>query len=54
MAFGLSPKHIQEYRLNDIVGDSFLVLAIEAATKLGWEISFLDDSGFGSHVLLHK
>lgn len=54
MAFGLSPKHIQEYRLRDIEGDSFLVLAIEAATKLGWEISLLDDSGFVADVLLHK
>jgi rhomboid protease GluP len=36
MAFGFSPKHVQDYNLDNLDKEHFIVLAIEAAYKLGW------------------
>ena len=46
MAFGLSPKYIHEFKLDDISKEHLLVLAWEASLQLGWDVSFLSDSGF--------
>lgn len=46
MAFGFSPKHVQEYELDDLNQEHFLVLAIEAATQLEWNVSFVSENGF--------
>lgn len=46
MAFGFSPKYIQEFPLKELDKEYFLALAIEAATELGWDISFVSESGF--------
>jgi len=46
MAFGFSPKSIQEYNLGDLDKEHFLVLAIEAARKIGWNVSFVSETGF--------
>ncbi|MBS1932668.1 MAG: rhomboid family intramembrane serine protease [Bacteroidetes bacterium] len=46
MAFGLSPKFIQDFALENLSNEQFLVLATEAAKKLEWDISQLSESGF--------
>jgi rhomboid protease GluP len=46
MAFGFSPKYIHEFKLDDISKEHLLVLAWEASLQLGWDVSFLSDSGF--------
>jgi rhomboid protease GluP len=46
MAFGFSPKHIQELQLDNLDKEHFLVLALEAANKLNWNVSFVSENGF--------
>lgn len=46
MAFGLTPKHIQDLPLDNLTTEQFLVLAIEAAKKLGWNINYSSETGF--------
>ena len=46
MAFGFSPKHVQEYNLDNFNKEHFLVCAIEAASELGWNVSFISETGF--------
>ncbi|MCL2131504.1 MAG: rhomboid family intramembrane serine protease [Lentimicrobiaceae bacterium] len=46
MAFGFSPKNIQKYNLDNLDKEHFLVLAIEAARKIGWNVSFVSETGF--------
>jgi rhomboid protease GluP len=46
MAFGFSPKHIQDYQLDNLDKKHFFVLAIEAAYKLDWNVSFVSETGF--------
>ncbi len=46
MAFGFSPKHIQEFILDNLSQEQFLVLAIEAVKKLGWNIGYTSETGF--------
>ncbi|MDR7129743.1 rhomboid protease GluP [Algoriphagus sp. 4150] len=46
MAFGFSPKYIQDYQLDNLNKEHFLVLAIEAAFKLDWDVSFVSETGF--------
>lgn len=46
MAFGFSPKHIQDFNLDGLEKEHFLVIAIEAASKLNWNVSFVSDTGF--------
>jgi rhomboid protease GluP len=46
MAFGFPAKHTEYLDLNGIDKDVFFVAALEAATRLGWNISFVSESGF--------
>jgi rhomboid protease GluP len=46
MAFGFSPKHVQDYQLDNLDKEHFLVFAIEAAFKLEWNVSFVSETGF--------
>jgi len=46
MAFGFSPKHVQDYQLDNLDKEHFLVFAIEAAFKLDWNVSFVSETGF--------
>lgn len=46
MAFGFSPKHVQDYQLDNLDREHFLVFAIEAAFKLDWNVSFVSETGF--------
>jgi rhomboid protease GluP len=46
MAFGFSPKNVQEYNLDNLDKEHFLVFAIEAASELDWNVSFISETGF--------
>jgi rhomboid protease GluP len=46
MAFGFSPKYIQEYKLDELSKEHFLVVAKEAAQQLKWDVSFVSETGF--------
>lgn len=46
MAFGFSPKHVQDYQLENLDKEHFLVFVIEAAFKLDWNVSFVSETGF--------
>lgn len=46
MAFGLSPKYIQDFSFDKLTIKQFLVIAIEAAKKLDWNISYTSETGF--------
>lgn len=46
MAFGFSPKYIQELPLNNLSPEAFFVIALEAAKKLDWNIGYTSEKGF--------
>jgi rhomboid protease GluP len=46
MAFGFSPKHTEEYTLDDLNKEHFLVMAREAASRLNWDVTFISENGF--------
>lgn len=46
MAFGFSPKYVQDLQLDNIDKEHFLVLAIEASSKLNWNVSLVSEIGF--------
>jgi rhomboid protease GluP len=46
MAFGFSPKHSQDLSLEHLDKEHFLVIGIEAALKLNWNVSFVSETGF--------
>lgn len=46
MAFGLSPKYIQELSFDNLTSEQLLVLTIEAAKKLDWNVGYTSENGF--------
>jgi rhomboid protease GluP len=50
MAFGFSPKHIQDLPLDNLTSDQFLVIAIATAKKLNWNVGFTNETGFIAHT----
>ncbi len=46
MAFGISPKHIQEISLEGLSTEEFLALALEGAKLETWEIGTVKKNGF--------
>lgn len=51
MAFGFSPKHVKEYDIENLDHNYFLVLAIEAALKLKWNVGFVSETGFIAYTM---
>jgi rhomboid protease GluP len=45
MAIGFTPKHVENYPLNGLSPEHYLVLAFETADKLGWKVVYLSKSG---------
>ncbi len=45
MAFGFSPKHIERKAIEGLSQEQFIVIAIEAAKKLSWDISYISGTG---------
>jgi rhomboid protease GluP len=46
MAFGFSSKYIQDIALDNLTSEQFLVLTIEAAKKLDWNVGYTSENGF--------
>lgn len=45
MAVGFTPKHIEDFPLNDLTQQQFLVLANETAMKIGWKVGYISNNG---------
>lgn len=45
MAVGFTPKHVEDFPLNDLTHQHFLLLALETAEKLGWRIKYIGRTG---------
>ncbi len=45
MAIGFTPKSIEDFPLNDLSQEQFLVIANETAIKMKWDVSYISDSG---------
>jgi len=50
MAFGISPKHIQDIPLEHYTPEQFLVLALEAAKQLNWNVGYTSATGFVAYT----
>ena len=50
MAIGLSPKFSSTIGLDDLSKEHFLVIALEAATQLGWNIGYKSENGFVAYT----
>jgi rhomboid protease GluP len=50
MAFGFPPKYVQDVQLDILDKEHFLVLAIEAALQLNYNINFVSENGFIAHT----
>jgi rhomboid protease GluP len=45
MAVGFTPKHVQDFHLNDLTQEQFLALANETANHLGWKVGYISKAG---------
>jgi rhomboid protease GluP len=45
MAIGINPKHTTVYPLNGLPAEHFLILALEAARRLGWYLHYQSNTG---------
>lgn len=50
MAFGISPKHIQEIPLENLTPSQFLIISIEASKQLGWDVGTIFPDGFSAYT----
>ncbi|GAB3523866.1 rhomboid family intramembrane serine protease [Emticicia fontis] len=50
MAVGFTPKHIENFSLNDLTEEQFLVLAVDTAQKLAWKIGYLSKNGLVAYT----
>lgn len=46
MSFGLNPKYTSNIELENVSGQNFLVVALEVAKKLNWNVSHINETGF--------
>lgn len=46
MAFGFTPKYIENLPLNELTKEQFLVIATETAKEMKWEINYISENGF--------
>jgi rhomboid protease GluP len=46
MAFGFTPKHVEEVQLDTLDKEYYLALSIEAAKQLKWNVGFISETGF--------
>jgi rhomboid protease GluP len=50
MAFGFSPKYVQDLPLDSLAPEQFLTIALLTAKKLGWNVGYNSESGFTAHT----
>lgn len=46
MAFGLTPRHTQEITFENLNHEQILIIGLEAAKRLNWNIGYTSESGF--------
>lgn len=46
MAVGFTPRHTESISIEPFTQQEFLALAVEAANKAGWQITYLSEAGF--------
>ena len=46
MAFGLTPRHIQDFPIENLTSEKFLIIANEATKKLDWNVGYTSETGF--------
>ncbi|MDM8159007.1 hypothetical protein QUH73_04150 [Labilibaculum sp. K2S] len=46
MAFGFPPTYTENFQVDQLDNDQFLLFTIEAAKKLNWDVSFISENGF--------
>ncbi len=46
MGFGLTPKHNKDFPVENMTSEQFLIIAIETAEKLNWDIGHISEAGF--------
>lgn len=50
MAFGLSPKFTTELSAGELSHEHFLILLLEAAKQLNWNVGYTDENGFVAYT----
>jgi rhomboid protease GluP len=50
MAIGLSPKFIQDLSLDNLSQEHFMIVAMEAAKQVGWNIGYKSENGFVAYT----
>jgi rhomboid protease GluP len=50
MAVGFTPKHIEKYQLDKFTPQQFLILAINSARNLDWDLGFISETGFIAYL----
>ncbi|HEY5750003.1 MAG TPA: rhomboid family intramembrane serine protease [Chryseolinea sp.] len=46
MAFGITPKHVQEATYENLPAEDILIIGMETARKVGWDVGYISASGF--------
>ena len=46
MAFGITPRHVQEIAFENLTHEQIIVIGLETAKRLGWNIGYTSESGF--------
>ncbi len=46
MAFGITPRYVQEVTFDRLTQEQILVIGLEAAKRLNWNIGYTSESGF--------
>lgn len=46
MAFGLTPRYMQDFPIEDMTPEEFLIIAIETAKNLNWDVGYTSVTGF--------
>ncbi len=49
MSFGLNPKYARDIELENLSEQNFLIVSLEAAKKLNWNISNINETGFTAY-----
>ncbi len=49
MSFSLNPKYTSNIELENVSGQNFLIVALEAAKKLNWNIAHINEAGFTAY-----
>lgn len=49
MSFGLTPQYASDLQLENLSQENFIVIAVEAAKKMNWNVSHIHETGFTAY-----